>query len=102
MTAGLEKVFDPNPAIGFLSHAAKFSRAVAANHILAPAKSLESMNRVIFNDYLDAGLAALSVAIVLIVVVFAFVEVRKALNNPKITAIEVGDAVPVLEGGGGD
>jgi len=102
VTAGLEKVFDPNPAIGFLSHAAKFSHAVAANQILAPAKSLESMNRVIFSDYLDASLAALSVAIVLIVAVYALVDIRKALSNPKITAIEVGDAAPVLQGGGGD
>jgi carbon starvation protein len=57
-------VFDPDPAVGFLSHAARFSNAVAAGQALAPAKSLAEMSRVIFNDYVDATLAALFVVIV--------------------------------------
>ena len=102
VTAGLEKVFDPDPAVGFLSHAAKFSNAVAAQTVLAPAKTLQQMNRVIFNDYLDAALAALSVAIVLVVVVCAVIDIRKAMAVPKITAIEIGDVGAVLQGGSGD
>ncbi|MGC9293243.1 MAG: carbon starvation CstA family protein [Acidobacteriaceae bacterium] len=102
VTAGLEKVFHPNPSIGFLSHAAKFSSAMAANKVLAPATTMGQMGRVIFNDYLDAGLAALSVVIVFIVVVYAVIGVRKALGAPKVTAIEIGGADAVLEGGGGD
>jgi carbon starvation protein len=102
VTAGIEKVFDPNPSIGFLSHAAKFSSAFAANHVLAPAKTLDQMSRVIFSDYLDAALAALSVAIVLCVVAYALIEIRKALRNPASTVIEVGSATPVLQGGAGD
>jgi carbon starvation protein len=102
VTAGLEKVFHPNPSIGFLSHAAKFSSAMAANKVLAPATTMGQMGRVIFNDYLDAGLAALSVVIVFIVVVYAVINVRKALGVSKITAIEIGGADAVLEGGSGD
>lgn len=102
VTAGLEKVFHPNPSIGFLSHAAKFSSAMAANKVLAPATTMGQMGRVIFNDYLDAGLAALSVVIVFIVVVYAVIGVRKALGVSKITAVEIGGADAVLEGGGGD
>ncbi len=101
VTAGLEKVFDSNPAIGFLSHASKFAAAIAANKVLAPAKTLEQMRRVMFNDYLDAGLAALSVAIVLIVAVYAVIAIRKAVMNPAVTAVEVGEAV-VVAGGAGD
>jgi carbon starvation protein len=90
VTAGLEKIFAANPKVGFLSHAHKFGDAVAANQVLAPAKSLADMNRIIFNDYVDATLAALAVTIVLTVVIHAFFDIRKALSTPQGTAIEIG------------
>ncbi len=100
VTAGLEKVFSPDPAVGFLAHAAKFGSAVAAQHVLAPAKSLADMSRIVFNDRLDATLAGLSVAIVLAMVFYALFDIRKALSNPSGTAIEVGGA-PGAAGAGG-
>jgi carbon starvation protein len=90
VTAGLEKMFNPNPAVGFLSHALKFGNAVAANQVLAPAKTLADMKRVIFNDYLDATLAGLAVAIVLITAIYALFSIRKARIDPNRTAIEIG------------
>ncbi len=101
VTAGLEKVFDPDASIGFLSHATKFGSAVAANKVLAPAKTMEQMHRVIFSDYLDASLAGLSVLIVTVVVIYAIIAIRKALRSPTLTAIEV-DGVPAIAGGSGD
>ncbi|WP_041367716.1 carbon starvation CstA family protein [Methylocella silvestris] len=92
VTAGLEKVFSPNPAVGFLSHARKFSEALAAGNVLAPAKDLETMRRVIFNDYLDATLAALFVGVVLTTLFYAVVHIRKALGSSKSTAVEIGGA----------
>ena len=92
VTAGLQKVFHSDPAIGFLSHAAKFSAAAASGTLLAPAKTVDQMSRIVFNDYLDAGLAGLSVAIVLVVVVYAIVDIAKALGSPTSTAVEVGGA----------
>jgi carbon starvation protein CstA len=92
VTAGLEKVFSPNPKVGFLSHAEKFSQALTSQQVLAPAKSLPEMSRIIFNDYLDATLAALAVAIVVIVVVFGVVRIRQARATPRNTAIEIGGA----------
>jgi carbon starvation protein len=90
VTAGLEKIFSPNPKVGFLSHAAKFSQALEANQVLAPAKSLPEMSRVVFNDYLDATLAALAVGIVLIMVVYGIARIRAARASPQNTAIEIG------------
>ena len=92
LTAGLEKVFSPNPKVGFLSHAAKFSQALANQQVLAPAKSLAEMSRVIFNDYLDATLAALAVSIVVVVVTYGVVRIRQARATPRVTAIEIGGA----------
>jgi carbon starvation protein len=89
VTAGLEKLFNANPAVGFISHAQKFGNALAAGQVLAPAKSLGEMRRVIFNDYVDATLAALFVAVVVSVVVYGVINIRKALSAPKSTAVEV-------------
>jgi carbon starvation protein len=100
VTAGLEKVFSADPKVGFLSHAAKFASAAAEQKVLAPAKSLADMNRIVFNDRLDATLAALAVAIVVTVVVYALFDIRKALSNPSGTAIEIGGA-PGAAGAGG-
>ena len=57
VTAGLEKVFSPNTSVGFLAHAARFSNAAAEGKILAPAKTMAEMGRIVFNDRVDATLA---------------------------------------------
>ena len=89
VTAGLEKVFNPDPAVGFLAHAAKLSAALAAGQVLAPAHSLSEMGRLMFNDYVDATLAALFAAVVISMVVYGIINIRKAMGTPKATAIEV-------------
>ncbi len=89
VTAGAEKVFDPDPAIGFLAHASKLSTAIAAGQVLAPAHSLGEMSRLVFNDYLDATLAALFAGVVIAMVVYGIINIRKAFGTPKPTAIEV-------------
>ena len=93
LTAGFEKAFSPNPKVGFLSHAEKFGQALSAHQVLAPAKSLAEMSRIIFNDYLDAAMAILAVAIVLTVVVYGVLRIRQARATPQSTAVEVGGAV---------
>jgi carbon starvation protein len=50
------------------------------------------MSRIIFNDYLDASLAALAVAIVVTMVVFGVIRIRQARGTPGNTAIEIGEA----------
>jgi len=90
VTAGLEKVFSADTAVGFVAHAMKFGAAEAAGQILAPAKSLHEMGRIVFNDYLDAGLAGLFAAIVLTMVVYGIMDARKALRNPRDTTVEIG------------
>ena len=89
VTAGLEKVFSSNPTVGFLAHARRFGNAVASGQVLAPAKSLDEMSRVIFNDYVDATLAAVFVAVVVATVVYGLINIRKALGTPKVTAVEI-------------
>ncbi|HEX4585632.1 MAG TPA: carbon starvation CstA family protein [Burkholderiaceae bacterium] len=90
VTAGLEKAFSANPSIGFLAHAAKFGNALAAGKVLAPAKTLGDMSRVVFNDYVDATLAILFVVVVVSTLVYAVMAVRRALVAPASTVHEVG------------
>ena len=89
VTAGLEKVFSSDPAIGFMSHALKFNEAIAAGQVLAPAATLAEMRRIVFNDYVDAMLAALFVFVVVASVVYGLIHARKAFGNPKASVSEV-------------
>jgi carbon starvation protein len=97
LTAGLQKVFSENPAIGFVSHAWKFGGALSNGKVLAPAKSITEMQRIIFNDYVDATLSILFVAVVVAVVVYGLISIRKAFTNPNVSAIEIGAAAPAAE-----
>jgi carbon starvation protein len=100
VTAGVEKVLSPNPDVGFVSHALQFGSAAASGQVLAPAKTLQEMSRIIFNDYVDATLASLFVVVVVASVIYGFIDVRKALGNSKATAIEVGGLAGAAAGGG--
>jgi carbon starvation protein CstA len=93
VTAGVEKVFSPNPAVGFVSHAARFQAALADGKVLAPAKSLAEMGRVVFNDYVDATLAGLFAALVVVMVVFGVIHCRRAMGNPRNTTSEIGGGI---------
>ena len=93
LTAGLQKVFHPTPSIGFLAHAQVFGDALASGKVIAPAKNATEMARIVFNDYVDATLAFLFVAVVVAMLVYGVISVLKAIGNPKVTAVEVG-AVP--------
>ncbi|WP_030129475.1 carbon starvation CstA family protein [Pseudomonas sp. QTF5] len=70
-TAGFIKLFDANPAIGFLALAKKYSDALANGQILAPAKSIEQMQHVIYNAYTNATLTALFLFVVFSILFYA-------------------------------
>ena len=54
----MQKIFHSDPKIGFLALARRFSDAAAQGTVLAPAKSIAEMQRVAFNNYLDAAVCA--------------------------------------------
>ena len=94
LTAGLEKIFHSAPSIGFVAQAQRFAEAAAADKILAPAKTMAQMSQIIFNNYLNAALSALFVGVVVAMLVYGFISIRKALSDSRATAIEVGEALP--------
>src|SRR5690349_3584465 len=99
ITAGLEKVFSPDPNVGFVSHALKYGDAIAAGQLLAPAKTAAEMSRIVVNDYIDATLAAVFVLVVVATVIYALLDIWKALASPQATAVEIGLAGAAAGGG---
>ncbi|AEK64108.1 carbon starvation CstA family protein [Collimonas fungivorans] len=85
LTAGWQKIFDANPRVGFLTHASKYQAALAEGKLLAPAKSVAQMQQVIFNDYLDAGLAAFFILVLVSILGFGIKTVlaARAANRPS-------------------
>ena len=96
MTAGWSKIFNADAKIGFLSHAAKFSSAMGEGKVLAPAKDMTQMQRIVFNDTLDATLAAAFVVLVLTMLGFGLSAIWKAYESDKVTARET-LALPAAE-----
>ena len=89
LTAGVQKIFDPDPKVGFLALAHKFSDAAAQGTLLAPAKSMAEMQRVAFNNYLDAVVCGFFVVLVLAMCVFALKISLQALKEARPTAHEI-------------
>ncbi len=88
LTAGWHKLFNADVKIGFLAHAEKFGSALANGEVLAPAKNIEQMNRIVFNDYVNATMASLLMALVVAMIVFGIRAIFEARANPNITARE--------------
>ncbi|MCX4064872.1 carbon starvation protein A [Pseudomonas sp. S1Bt30] len=84
-TAGFIKLFDANPAIGFLSLAKKYSDALAGGQILAPAKSIDQMQHVIWNAYTNATLTALFLFVVFSILFYALKVGVAAWGNKERT-----------------
>ncbi|WP_457445950.1 carbon starvation CstA family protein [Roseateles sp. P5_E4] len=88
MTAGWLKIFAADPKLGFLAHADKYAAAIAEGKVLAPAKTLDAMSRVVFNDRLDAALCALFMGVVISVLVYSVKAVLAARRSGRATAQE--------------
>ena len=91
LTAGWQKLFDADPKIGFLSSARRFADAIAEGKVLAPATSLEQMQRVLLNYRIDAALCALLLAVVVATVVFGLRAALAGWKTTESTAREIGD-----------
>jgi carbon starvation protein len=88
LTAGIQKIFSSDPRVGFIALANKFSNAAAQGTVLAPAKSIAEMQRVAFNNYLDALVCGIFVLLVVAVTIFTIGMCWRALHQTQPTARE--------------
>ncbi|CAM5262191.1 Carbon starvation protein A OS=Stutzerimonas stutzeri OX=316 GN=CXK95_03840 PE=3 SV=1 [Stutzerimonas stutzeri] len=87
--ASLIKLFDANPAVGFLALADKYRTALDAGQVLAPAKDLGQMQNVIMNAYTNAGLTVLFLVVVFSILFYALKVGRAAWIRSERTDKEM-------------
>jgi carbon starvation protein len=78
LTAGMQKIFATDPKLGFLSHAKLVASQVASGAVEAGRGA-----RMIFNDRLDAAVAAIFIAITVTLVVASVLEWLAVLQGRK-------------------
>ncbi len=86
LTAAWQKIFHDNPRIGFLAHAQQYQEAIAQGMVLAPAKSIEQMQQVVFNDYVNTSLAVLFMLVLISMLIFGVRTALQArvMNQPTV------------------
>jgi carbon starvation protein len=80
LTASYQKVFSDDPRLGFFAQRERYSDALDAGKLLAPAKNKEQMEAVIFNSTLDGILAALFAVLIIVVIADGLRMCVKALR----------------------
>jgi carbon starvation protein len=81
MTASYQKIFSANPRIGFLSYANALAAQIVAGKI--PAAKIAEMQRVIFNNRLDAAVTAILASMILVLLVEAIVQWHAILSRGR-------------------
>jgi len=76
--AGWIKIFDADPGVGFLAQANRYRDAIGRGELIAPSKSFDGMSQIMINNYVNAGLTALFLLVVLSVLFYSIVAIRKA------------------------
>jgi carbon starvation protein len=81
MTASYQKIFSVNPRIGFLAYANALAAQIAGGQI--PSAKIAEMQRVIFNQRLDAGVTAVLAAMILVLIGEAIAQWYAILSRKK-------------------
>jgi len=97
LSAGWLKLFSADPKVGFLAHAANFSEAAGRGAVLAPARSMAEMEKIIFNDRIDAALCGIFLAVVLSLIFFTIRACLAARRADQPTAREIPAALAAAE-----
>jgi carbon starvation protein len=83
MSAAYLKIFSSDPRLGFLAHASQFSQQVAQGTIPKGVKTLTDAGRIIFNDRIDAAVAAFFALSVIVILAYSAREWMSVLRGSK-------------------
>ena len=83
MTAGYQKIFAADFKLGFLAHARWVESFVAAGNLPPGVKNVADTGRMIFNDRLDAGVAAFFMVAVIVILTSSIREWMAVINGSK-------------------
>jgi carbon starvation protein len=88
MYAGWQKIFHESPKIGFLAQAKRMNAAIADGTLLAPAKSFAQMKTIAIGNQINATLTGFFMLVTIVMLIAAYINIRKALASDKPTAVE--------------
>ena len=90
LTGGWLKIFSDSPKLGFLSHAQMLNGILASGKLPPGAQTIEAARRMMFNDRLDAAIAAFfMIAVIVILVDSIRVWIGIATGRVKASSTEV-------------
>ena len=92
MTAGWQKIFHENPAIGFLAQANKYSAALAKGELIKPAQTMAEMQTIVFSNQVNAVLCGFFMIVLVVMIIASLRTLANALKSPTPTVVE-GEAV---------
>jgi carbon starvation protein len=84
LTAGYQKIWAPDPALGFLSHARLLLEAAQSGQFPPGVASAAAAARMAVNDRLDAGVAAFFIICVIVVLLASMREWWLILSGRKV------------------
>lgn len=97
-TAGLMKILSDDPRVGFLALARKYQVGIDQNQIIGPAKTMEEMGRLVFNNQLNAGLTALFIFVMISILLFGLRSAYQAYRQDNRSDTEVPyQALPLVK-----
>jgi len=83
MTAAYTKIFSPDPRLGFLAHAERFSQILAQGQLPPGVRSAADASRIIWNDRVDAAVAAFFALSVIVILADSAREWLSVLGGKK-------------------
>jgi carbon starvation protein len=83
LTAGYQKIWASDPALGFLAHAELLTRAARGGVLPPGVANATAATRMALNDRLDAGVTAFFIAAVIVVLVASLREWALVLTGRK-------------------
>jgi carbon starvation protein len=94
LTASYQKVFSPDPTLGFFAQREKYAAALDQGQVLAPAKNIGDMQTVVTNSTVDGVLSALFAILIIIVIANALLVWYRALTSSEPLPSTEAPAVP--------
>ncbi|WP_420802553.1 carbon starvation CstA family protein [Streptomyces cavernae] len=79
-TAGWQKIFSDNPAIGFFALRDKYAQAIEDGQLLPGAKTMDDMHKIVLNNTVDGVIMAVFLVLVLTVLVNCAVVCVRAVR----------------------
>jgi carbon starvation protein len=88
MTASWQKVFSPDPRVGYFTQRQTYADARDAGELLPPAQDVDQMDQIVTNSTINGVLQAFFALLTLVVVAHALVVIARAIRSGGLPTTE--------------